>query len=57
MKLISEYMDEAILEFIEERAAILEYEAGYPREKAEALATAEAASWIKHREGQCTNAS
>ena len=35
-------------EFFEERAAVLEYEAGYPREKAEALAKAEMETYAKH---------
>lgn len=46
MKHISEYLRE----YFEERSAILEYEAGYPREKAEALAKAEVESYRLHRE-------
>jgi hypothetical protein len=50
MKHISEFLDEAMREVFEERAAILEFEGGIPREKAEALAMAEAQTWAKHRE-------
>ena len=35
-------------EFFEERAAILQFEAGYPKEKAEALAKAEMQTYAKH---------
>ena len=35
-------------EFYDERAAILEFEAGLPREKAEALAKAEMETYAKH---------
>ena len=43
-------LDADILEAFEERAAILQYDAGYPREKAEALAMAEAETWQKERD-------
>ena len=45
-------LDTDIQEFYEERAAILQYDAGYPKEKAEALAMAEAETWQKQREAQ-----
>ena len=35
-------------EFYQERAAILQFCAGYPKEKAEALAKAEMETYIKH---------
>lgn len=34
----------------EERAAILHFDGGWPKEKAEALAKAEAETWAKARE-------
>ena len=37
-----------LTEFYQERAAILQFEAGYPKEKAEALAKAEMETYIKH---------
>ena len=43
-------LDADIREAYEERAAILEFDAGYPKEKAEALAMAEAETWQKERE-------
>lgn len=43
-------LDADIREFYEERAAILEFDAGYPKEKAEALAMAEAETWQKERD-------
>ena len=43
-------LDADIQEAYEERAAILQYDAGYPKEKAEALAMAEAMNWQKERE-------
>lgn len=43
-------LDADIQEAYEERAAILQYDAGYPKEKAEALAMAEAETWQKERE-------
>lgn len=43
-------LDADIQEAYEERAAILEFDAGYPREKAEQLAMAEAISWQKERD-------
>ena len=45
-------LDTDIQEFYEERAAILQYDAGYPKEKAEALAMAEAETWQKERHGE-----
>lgn len=42
-------IDEDIQEAAIERAAILEFDAGYPKEKAEALAMAEAETWQKER--------
>lgn len=42
MKHISEYLAEGMREVFEERAAIMEFEGGIPREKAEELAKAEA---------------
>jgi len=44
-------IDADIQEAYEERAAILQYDAGYPKEKAEALAMAEAETWQKERNG------
>ena len=49
MKHISEYLDEAMRERYEERAAIMHYEGGLPKEKAEALALAELGTVMKHR--------
>ena len=40
-------MNEEIREFYEERAAILHFDGGWPIEKAEALARAEAETWQK----------
>lgn len=45
-------LDADIQEAYEERAAILQFDAGYPKEKAEALAMAEAETWQKER-GDC----
>jgi acyl-CoA reductase-like NAD-dependent aldehyde dehydrogenase len=43
-------------EHFEERAAILEYCAAYPRREAERLAKAEVAKWLKaHPEGEHGN--
>lgn len=39
---------EDLKEIYEERAAILQFEAGYPKEKAEALAKAEMETYAKH---------
>ena len=39
---------DTLKEFYDERAAILEFEAGQPREKAEALAKAEMETYAKH---------
>ena len=50
MKHISEYLAEGMREVFEERAAIMEFEGGIPREKAEALAKAEAETWAAHQE-------
>lgn len=45
-------LDEDAREFFEERAGILEYEAGYPRSKAEALAWEEVRNYLqRHRSG------
>jgi hypothetical protein len=43
-------MNDNIKELFEERAAIMEFEGGLPREKAEALARAECDSYRAHRE-------
>ena len=43
-------LDADIQEAYEERAAILQHDAGYPKEKAEALAMAEAETWQKERD-------
>jgi hypothetical protein len=45
MKHVFDFLDDYMKEFYEERAAILEFEAGYPKEKAEALAKAEAETY------------
>lgn len=45
MRHISEYLDEAMRECFEERAAIMHFEGGIPKEKAEALAQAEAETY------------
>ena len=42
-------MNDDLKEYYEERAAILEYCAGLPREKAEALARAEVETYMLHR--------
>ena len=46
MKHISEFLAEGMREVFEHRAAIMEFEGGIPREKAEALANAEAETWL-----------
>lgn len=53
-------LDDDAQEFYEERAGILEHMAGWPREKAEALARAEAEAYqmakrnaVAHREAAC----
>jgi len=47
---------ESAMEHLEERAAILEYCAAYPRREAERLAKAEVAKWLKaHPEGEHGN--
>ena len=46
---IGRFMSEDLKEYYEERAAILEYCAGLPREKAEALAMAEVETYREHR--------
>ena len=50
MKRVTDSLDSAMLEFYEERAAILQFEAGLPKEKAEALAKAEADTYRKRRQ-------
>ena len=50
MKHISDYLEEGLREMFEERAAIMEYEGGLPREKAEALAMAEAETYQRHKQ-------
>ncbi len=44
-------LDEDAREFFEERAGILEYDAGYPRSQAEALAWVEVQRYLTQREG------
>jgi hypothetical protein len=44
-------LDEDAREFYEERAGILEYEAGFPRPKAEALAWEEVQRYLTRRSG------
>jgi hypothetical protein len=46
MKHVFQFLDEHMKEFFEERAAILEHDAGLPKEKAEALAKAEAETYL-----------
>lgn len=49
MKHISEYLAEGMREVFEHRAAMMEFEGGLPKEKAEALAKAESETWLaKH---------
>ena len=43
-------MSDDIKEFYEERAAIMHFCAGLPKEKAEALAKAEAETWASKRQ-------
>ena len=43
-------MNDDLIEYFEERSAIMEYCGGLPREKAEALAKAEVETYRKHRE-------
>lgn len=45
MKHVFEYLDEELKEFYEERAAIMHFCGGVPKEKAEALARAECESY------------
>ena len=45
-------MNDDMDEFYQERAAIIEHMAGYPRAKAEALARAEAETYRKQREAK-----
>lgn len=52
MKHISQYLDEAMRECFEERAAIMQFEGGLPKEKAEALAKAEAETYRAHMEAK-----
>ena len=49
MKHISEYLSEGMREVFEHRAAMMEFEGGIPREKAEELAKAEAETWAAHQ--------
>ena len=49
MKHISEYLAEGMREVFEHRAAMMEFEGGLPKEKAEALAQAEAETWAAHQ--------
>ena len=49
MKHVIEYLDENLRERYEERAAIMHYEGGLPKEKADALALAELGTVMKHR--------
>lgn len=50
MKHISEFLDEALREMLEERAAIMHYDGGLPKEKADALAMAEVQNYRAHQE-------
>lgn len=45
-------ISDQIREYFEERSAILEFECGLPREKAEALALAECETWRKSVENK-----
>ncbi len=47
-------ISDQIREYFEERCAILEFECGLPREKAEALALAECETWRKKIEADKT---
>ena len=49
MKHISEYLSEGMREVFEERAAIMHFDGGIPKEKAEALARAEVETYRQHR--------
>ena len=49
MKHISEYLAEGMREVFEERAAIMHFDGGIPKEKAEALARAEVETYRQHR--------
>ena len=46
MKHISEYLSEGMREVFEERAAIMHFEGGLPKEKADAPAKAESETWL-----------
>lgn len=46
-----EGLDDDSREFFEERAGILEYDGGYPRSQAEALAWEEVQHYLTRREG------
>lgn len=46
MKNLSEQLSEGMREVYEHRAAMMEFEGGIPREKAEALAKAESETWL-----------
>ena len=57
MKHIFEFLPDDLKEFYEERSAIMHFDGGLPKDKAEALAMAEAQTradcrkeWIKRRE-------
>lgn len=52
MKHISEYLDEGLREMFEERAAIMHFEGGLPKEKSEALARAECESYRIRKEAE-----
>ena len=52
MKHVSEYLDEALREMFEERAAMMHFEGGIPIEKAEALARAEVETFRKALESK-----
>lgn len=49
MKHISEYLEEGLREMFEERSAVMHFDGGIPKEKAEALAMAEVETYQKHR--------
>ena len=56
LKHISTFVDEALREMFEERAAIMEYEGVLPKAKAEALARAEVDSYRRVRESAAADA-
>ncbi|MCX7184197.1 MAG: hypothetical protein NTW90_02970 [Nitrosospira sp.] len=51
LALLVNALDDGAREFYEERAAILEYDGGYPRRKAESLAWEETQRYLKRRHG------